>query len=1602
MKYFLGFLTLLMLSGCDAPKSYKTVDVGDITTPDTPVPTVQNLQVFSVSETEVILRWSDNNQAEGYKVRRNGNTIATIAKGLFTFTDSEIIANTTYRYDVVAINENGRESPVQTISITAKNNNAPVISTQIGKLQLLDTALLHDLVAVIEASDLDNDALTYSLKVNQVESQEILSIDDNGQISMSVDAATLAGKVLNLQVEVSDSFSISSMQFQLGFIPTIAGAANQGLSRNVYSHASIANDLAVLKELPIYPNSPTSTSIETRFQSPSQIGNNYGQRMQGYLVPALSGDYQFWIAADDSAELSISSNHQQENLEVIATLASHTAELQWDRYNEQASAMITLEAGKAYAIEALMVEGGGGDHLAVAWQGPGIDQQVIANEYLRLPVDFETPTAISDLTWLKTAEDKVMLQWKAAIDNLAVDHYEIYNEAHLLETTQDLSIELTGLESAKRYNLTVRAVDAAGNQSIGSNSVGIVIDDYLAPSIITSLNANEQGTDYVNLQWDASSDERNQDVLYRVFQNDVLIGQNYQTQFAVKSLLPATAYDFTVEALDASGNSAGLSTVLTVTTESIVEGTPVFDFPSYEFALSAASLVNTVFASLAYQADAVPSFSISAGNDAGYFTVSEQGQLSLAKAFSSDTDQGFELTVAVVLGEVSTTTQVKIKAIASSRFSARGVLQQVWTGQGGSSIADINTQAVIQSQQVLASFKSPTSMGNNYAQKVSGYLAVPESGEYSFWIASDDASQFKISPDMTAEKAQLVAHVNGYTSEDNWSNGSQAKTNLQLNAGQLYYVEVMHKEGGGGDHMSVAWQGPSINKTQLLGEYLYPLSSFYPAPTKLETAFQSNFAQAGNEIQLEISLEDIAAGFPFVIYYGAYDAGESQAGWQYTLELGDLTAGNHTLTLPNIAPGTSYYIRVETQGPAGSSWAPNVLQVDTVVIDESKTVGEALPETLSLTVLINEEEQLLELSKHSVRSPNFQLLTYDDRRIQHFQALVPMPEVRTYRGFISNNPFVTVTGVVDAAGTIHLSAWGGDSRQWGQTVDISDQINSDALGNSDASSDELIIDFEMPEAVDNQFYLSQPGSDFHNNLSRVAFTFRNSQFNNRAEGNLINGLAQMEGHINELDYVWAQKTGLRWDIGNSIIEVNGALEDATQSRPAATDSTTFRMTFQDPRNGGYCWGGGDWLGCVANYTMNWGFTHEVGHNFGLGHGEQTDNNNQIQQPSTHMGSMQARKTTARLQRYSKFKAAKALTNPMLPATFKDYLTVYQDQAGIINPLANDYDANGDELSLDSFEATTLAGGAVTNSNGTLTYIPPAGFVGVDQFSYVASDGQYKTRGPVQIQVLNNGLTAHWDMDTLVTKTINEQPVELVEDLSGQGNDLSAPDLASITPSVSLADVQVVGSTGQGLSIPLMASAVKANDAIGHSLLPHKLDPGHKSFTASMWFKYSAIDGNKLLIGKSSSGPNNMQYGGWEIRSEGTKLEMQVSYRDRLMNTNTAVAEQTDALVDGNWHHVVMVIDRENNELRGYLDGSPLTTQTDLPLGEGPIMAAMNSSGYGGGSPFRVGGHTAVDCIDAASEGDPQICTVRDGQAFDSIKIYHQALTDAQVTGLFNE
>ena len=122
---------------------------------------------------------------------------------------------------------------------------------------------------------------------------------------------------------------------------------------------------------PSYPNSPTSSSNLTSMEIPTNVSDNYGVRIAGYICAPATGSYTFWIAGDDNVELWLSSNSNAANKTRIAYHTSWTNSRQWNKYTTQKSASITLTAGQNYYIEALMNEGGGGDNLAVGWLKPG-------------------------------------------------------------------------------------------------------------------------------------------------------------------------------------------------------------------------------------------------------------------------------------------------------------------------------------------------------------------------------------------------------------------------------------------------------------------------------------------------------------------------------------------------------------------------------------------------------------------------------------------------------------------------------------------------------------------------------------------------------------------------------------------------------------------------------------------------------------------------------------------------------------------------------------------------------------------------------------------------------------------------------------------------------------------------------------------------------------------------------------------------------------------------------------------------------------------------------------------------------------------------------
>jgi hypothetical protein len=114
-------------------------------------------------------------------------------------------------------------------------------------------------------------------------------------------------------------------------------------------------------------------------------------------------------------------------------------------------------------------------------------------------------------------------------------------------------------------------------------------------------------------------------------------------------------------------------------------------------------------------------------------------------------------------------------------------------------------------------------VADRFGGRLSAWITPTESGQYRFFIRSDDASQLWVSTDSTAENATLVAQETGccrafLEPTDAEGNRNEPTSDaIQLTAGTAYYIAAIYKEGGGGDFVEVAWrkEGSTVAAAQL-------------------------------------------------------------------------------------------------------------------------------------------------------------------------------------------------------------------------------------------------------------------------------------------------------------------------------------------------------------------------------------------------------------------------------------------------------------------------------------------------------------------------------------------------------------------------------------------------------------------------------------------------------------------------------------------------------------------------------------------------------------------------------------------------------------------
>jgi hypothetical protein len=252
-------------------------------------------------------------------------------------------------------------------------------------------------------------------------------------------------------------------------------------------------------------------------------------------------------------------------------------------------------------------------------------------------------------------------------------------------------------------------------------------------------------------------------------------------------------------------------------------------FPGFRVGRVAVSDVN---------ADDSHQFAITGGDWEGIFGVDADGWITITNtvALQNTLTPSFVLSVQVTdsgAPPLSASADATITVVESGTLPT-AVQREMFKDIGnGTAVSALTSSAKypgkVDELVPLTSFATAVDVADNYGSRVRALLIPPVDGSYRFYIASDDASQLKLSTTTNLANASVIASVNGYSSPGVYTaEANQTSAYRTLVGGQRYYIEALQKEGGGGDHLSVAWTIPGDTGTNVIdGAYLEPVDLGY-------------------------------------------------------------------------------------------------------------------------------------------------------------------------------------------------------------------------------------------------------------------------------------------------------------------------------------------------------------------------------------------------------------------------------------------------------------------------------------------------------------------------------------------------------------------------------------------------------------------------------------------------------------------------------------------------------------------------------------------------------------------------------------------------------
>lgn len=598
--------------------------------------------------------------------------------------------------------------------------------------------------------------------------------------------------------------------------PQVIGAGN--LARPAYTpgqvcaeifHALSGTSLSSLTNSEAFQRGVPDLTLNLPTLEATHVGDNFGQRIRGFIIPHVSGAYRFHLSSDNSSRLSFNPGGDDwSGITQACYLNGYVSKYQWDKYASQQSAEFNLKAGKAYAFEVLHKEGGGIEHCEVGWTGPGFSTPtVIGGTNLALPHPSPVGSPVSDVflnlpgnqvtdltgseKYLVNAPDVTMGLESLKLDYSADNYGQRARGLIVPKTTGAYRFYITSDDTARFLfnpagpessgkNLFCECLSATGPSNWSANPSQQSVEVLLTAGSAYAfeiLHKEGTGSHHCNVAWTGPGMTNPQ-----ILESDVLFGVE---SFSEDPIILVPPQDKTF--------SPGDNLTFNIT---VGHPGPVV----YEWRL----------------------------NGIAYWGQSPSPQLTFTNVPASLTGTYACAIITPDKTVISPSATISLTGYLSTRQG--GLMREVYEGIPGNPISSLTSDDHYPfspaTTSYTASAEAPQNTGSNYGQRLSGWLVPPVSGSYRFFLAADDTAQFWLgsndSPGSKSKRCEITTFT-GYRAYP--ASGSGVSASITLQAGQRYYLEILHKDGSGGDHVSLAWQmpgggAPAAGAAPIPGQYL--------------------------------------------------------------------------------------------------------------------------------------------------------------------------------------------------------------------------------------------------------------------------------------------------------------------------------------------------------------------------------------------------------------------------------------------------------------------------------------------------------------------------------------------------------------------------------------------------------------------------------------------------------------------------------------------------------------------------------------------------------------------------------------------------------------